>query len=37
MWLPQYAVMVSPVNDVTLYGNYGVAVVSGAAGAVVGG
>ena len=24
MWLPQYAVMVSPVNDVTLYGNYGV-------------
>jgi len=24
MWLPQYAVMYSPVSDVTLYGNYGV-------------
>ena len=36
MWLPQYAVTFNPAASLTLYGNYGVLLVSRAAGAMVG-
>ena len=37
LWLPQYAVTFNPVENLTLYGNYGVMLSLGPQGAVVGG
>ena len=36
LWLPQYGATYSPLHDLTLYGNYGVAPVARSAGSMVG-